>query len=211
MSWWVMEQVSVNEDGTQSLVNIQCDNVSDLPSPNQTATAGYTIVRGSQATVLATSEKYILGGAGTWVKIEDDVKLDLAGYATEQYVDDGLADKVDISVYSSGQTAQDIVIATKITAADVFGIGSLITDSTDLNDYTVGGKYYGPNSAGSTVANLPVANGNFNFSMEVKNVSTVHTLQYLTILRTADNPYIYRRRYYNGTWTSWYRFEGVQV
>lgn len=91
MSWWVMEQVSVTEDGTQSLVNIQCDDVSDLPSSNQTATAGYTIVRGSQAKVLATSEKYILGGSGTWVKMEDGVKLDLTGYATEQYVDDGLA------------------------------------------------------------------------------------------------------------------------
>lgn len=91
MSWWVKEQVSVNEAGTQSLVNIQCDDVSDLPSPDQTATAGYTIVRGSQAKVLATSENYILGGAGSWVKIEDGVKLDLTEYATEQYVDNGLA------------------------------------------------------------------------------------------------------------------------
>jgi hypothetical protein len=114
-----MEQVSVNEDGTQSLVNIQCDNVSDLPSPNQTATAGYTIVRGSRATVLATSEKYILGGAGAWVKMEDGVKLDLTGYATKQYVDDGLADKVDTSVYSSGQAAQDAALdAAKIRFQD---------------------------------------------------------------------------------------------
>lgn len=110
MSWWVMEQVSVNDDGTQSLVNVQCDNVSDLPSPNQTATTGYTIVRGSQAKVLATSENYILGGSGTWVKMEDGVKLDLTGYATEQYVDDGLADKIDTLVYSSGQAAQDDLI-----------------------------------------------------------------------------------------------------
>lgn len=91
MSWWVMEQVSVNEAGTQTLANIQCDDVSDLPAPNQSATLGYVIVRGSQAKVLATSENYILGSTGTWVKMEDGVKLDLTGYATEQYVDDGLA------------------------------------------------------------------------------------------------------------------------
>ena len=110
MSWWVMEQVSVNEAGTQTLANIQCDDVSDLPTPDQSATLGYVIVRGSQAKVLATSENYILGSTGTWVKMEDGVKLDLAGYATEQYVDDELADKVDISVYSSGQAAQDDLI-----------------------------------------------------------------------------------------------------
>lgn len=132
MSWWVMEQVSVNEDGTQSLVNIQCDNVSDLPSPNQTATAGYTIVRGSQAKVLATSENYILGGSGTWVKMEDGVKLNLTGYATEQYVDDGLANKVDTSVYSSGQAAQDVVIAGKagVSTFDITLAGSPLVASS---------------------------------------------------------------------------------
>lgn len=119
MSWWVMEQVSVNEAGTQTLANIQCDDVSDLPAPNQSATLGYIIVRGSQAKVLATSEKYILGSTGAWVKMEDGVKLDLAGYATEQYVDDGLADKVDTSVYSSGQATQDAALeAAKIRFQD---------------------------------------------------------------------------------------------
>ena len=112
MSWWVMEQVSVNEAGTQTLANIQCDDVSDLPAPDQSVTLGYIIVRGSQAKVLATSENYILGSTGTWVKMEDGVKLDLAGYATEQYVDDGLANKVDTSVYSSGQAAQDAALET---------------------------------------------------------------------------------------------------
>lgn len=119
MSWWVMEQVSVNEAGTQTLANIQCDDVSDLPAPNQSATLGYIIVRGSQAKVLATSENYILGSTGTWVKMEDGVKLDLAGYATEQYVNDGLADKVDTSVYSSGQAAQDAIIAGKAGVSSI--------------------------------------------------------------------------------------------
>lgn len=210
MSWWVMEQVSVNDDGTQSLVNIQCDDVSDLPFPNQTVTAGYTIVRGSQAKVLATSEKYILGGSGTWIKMEDGVKLDLTGYATKQYVDDGLADKIDTSVYSSGQAAQDAVIGTKITLSDVFGSGLLIPDNDDLNDYMIGGKYYGGNSAGNTVLNLPVANGSFTFSLEVKQATPSMTYQYLRICRLADDPYIYCRRRYN-SWGAWYRFEGVQV
>lgn len=197
MSWWVMEQVSITEDGTQSLVSIQCDDVSDLPSPNQTTTAGYTIVRGSQATVLATSEKYILGSTGTWVKMGDGVKLDLTGYATEQYVDDELA-------------AQDSVIATKITAADVFGSGTLIPDNADLNDYITGGKYYGGNSAGNTVLNLPIPNDSFTFSIEVKQATPLMIYQYLRICRLANDPYIYCRRRYN-SWGTWYRFEGVQI
>lgn len=138
MSWWVMEQVSVNDDGTQSLVNIQCDDVSDLPSPNQTATAGYTIVRGSQAKVLATSENYILGGSGTWVKMEDGVKLDLAGYATEQYVNDGLADKVDTLVYSSGQAAQDAEISSLLdrNAKNIFNT-TVIPQTATRNGVTI--------------------------------------------------------------------------
>ena len=148
MSWWVMEQVSVNEAGTQTLANIQCDNVSDLPAPNQSATLGYIIVRGSQAKVLATSENYILGSTGTWVKMEDGVKLDLAGYATEQYVDNGLADKVDTSVYSSGQAAQDAEIAYSIST----GVKNLLA----YNGYGTGaenGVTYTINTDGTITVN----------------------------------------------------------
>lgn len=94
---------------------------------------------------------------------------------------------------------------------DTYDEGNAIPDSANLNDYTRGGKYYGGNSAGNSVLNLPVANGSFNFSLEVKIASPVNTLQYLTILRTADDPYIYKRRYYNGSWGSWYRYEGASV
>lgn len=93
----------------------------------------------------------------------------------------------------------------------ILDAGNLIPDNADLNNYTQGGKYYGGNSAGNSVSNLPVANSAFNFSLEVKNASPVHTVQYLTILRTADDPYIYKRRYYNGAWGSWYRFTGEAV
>ena len=137
MSWWVMEQVSVNEAGTQTLANIQCDDATDLPAPNQSATLGYVIVRGSQAKVLATSENYILGSTGTWVKMEDGVKLDLTGYATEQCVDDGLADKVDTSVYSNGQAAQDaeIGVIAAMGAKNQFNIDA--TPTVNHTDYTL--------------------------------------------------------------------------
>lgn len=211
MSWWIKEHIAVNDDETKQLCSIEADTQTSLPAADQSGTAGFIIVRGSAALVLDTGDRYIMNSSGTWMQQPSGVQLDLSGYATTQDLTDGLAAKVDTTTYTAGQAAQDTVIATKITAADVFGSGLLIPDNSDLNDYTVGGKYYGTNSAGASVSNLPVANSNFNFSLEVKIASPIHILQYITILRTADNPYIYRRRYYNGTWTSWYRFEGVQV
>lgn len=99
---------------------------------------------------------------------------------------------------------------TKLSSEDVWGYGQLIPDSADLNDYTTGGKYYGGNSAGSTVLNLPVANGSFTFSLEVKKATPSMTYQYLRVCRLADDPYIYCRRRYN-SWGSWYRFTGETV
>lgn len=99
---------------------------------------------------------------------------------------------------------------TKLTANDVWGYGQLIPDSADLNNYTTGGKYYGGNSAGSTVLNLPVANGSFTFTLEVKLATPSMTYQYLRVCRLADDPYIYCRRKYN-SWGSWYRFTGETV
>lgn len=99
---------------------------------------------------------------------------------------------------------------TKLSAEDVWGYGQLIPDNTDLNDYTTGGKYYGGNSAGSTVLNLPVANDTFTFTLEVKQATPSMTYQYLRVCRVADDPYIYCRRRYN-SWGSWYRFTGETV
>lgn len=107
----------------------------------------------------------------------------------------------------SDQQRQDNEINTKITLADVFGAGQLIADNADLNDYTTGGKYYGGNTAGNTVLNLPIANGSFTFSLEVKQATPSMTYQYLRVCRNADDPYIYVRRKYN-SWGSWYRFTG---
>lgn len=211
MSWWVMEQVSVNEAGTQTLANIQCDDVSDLPAPDQSATLGYIIVRGSQAKILATSEIYILGSAGTWVKMEDGVKLDLTGYATEQYVDDGLADKVDTTVYSSGQAVQDAEISTKISLTDVFGLGTALTTGADLNNITVLGIYYAPSTTiASSLVNCPAS---FTFRMEVKTTNGANRyMQTIYEVSTSTGMItMYIRSYTVNGWQSWYKFEGVQV
>lgn len=209
MSWWVIEQVSVNEAGTQTLANIQCDDVSDLPAPDQSATLGYVIVRGSQAKVLVTSENYILGSTGTWVKMEDGVKLDLTGYATEQYVDDGLADKVDTSVYSSGQAAQDARID------QLVGIGMQIPENADLNTYVDGGVYQILSSAiAQTLLNIPTT-CKVAGSIEVKVLNGSARIQFYypnwASSGSTVGGFFFRQRTGTTNWSSWYSFVGVQV
>lgn len=101
-------------------------------------------------------------------------------------------------------------IDTKATVSDIFGYGTLLPDNADLNDYATPGRYYGGNSTGSTALNLPVANGTFSFSLEVKAATPSMIYQYIRICRLADDPYIYIRRKYT-SWGSWYKFEGTAI
>lgn len=110
MSWWIKEHIAVNDTETQQLCSIEADNQTSLPSADQTATAGFIIVRGSSALVLDTGDQYIMDSAGTWVQQPSGVQLDLSGYATTQDLTDGLAAKVDTTTYTAGQAAQDAQI-----------------------------------------------------------------------------------------------------
>jgi hypothetical protein len=103
MSWWVKEHIAVNDDETKQLCSIEADNQISLPAADQTATAGFIIVRGSSALVLDTGDRYIMNSAGTWVHQPSGVQLDLSGYATAQDLTDGLAAKVDTTTYTAGQ------------------------------------------------------------------------------------------------------------
>lgn len=117
MSWWVKEHIAVNDDETQQLCSIEADTQTSLPAADQTATAGFIIVRGSSAIVLDTGDRYIMNSGGTWVQQPSGVQLDLTGYATTQDLTDGLAAKVDTSTYTAGQAAQDTVIAGKASVS----------------------------------------------------------------------------------------------
>lgn len=215
MSWWVMEQVSVNETGTQTLANIQCDDVTDLPTPNQSATLGYIIVRGSQATVLATSEKYILGSTGTWVKMEDGVKLDLTGYATEQYVDTGLAAKVDVTTYTTEQTAQDTAISAKATVSDIYGLPpTTIAPAEGTTDtlaaHILPGSYVIPTAAAAgRITDSPITDKGYR--MEVKQYRSGSYYRQTVMAWNEAGAFYTRSRTGGANWTSWYKFEGVVI
>lgn len=117
MSWWVKEHIAVNEDESKQLCSIEADNQTSLPAADQSATAGFIIVRGSSALVLDTGDRYIMNSGGTWVQQPSGVQLDLSGYATQQDLTDGLAAKVDTTTYTAGQAAQDAVISEKASVS----------------------------------------------------------------------------------------------
>lgn len=119
MSWWVKEHIAVNDDETKQLCSIEADNQTSLPAADQSATAGFIIVRGSDAKDVSTGDEYIMNSSGTWVQQPSGVQLDLSGYATTQELTDGLAAKVDTSTYTAGQAAQDTVIAGKASVSSI--------------------------------------------------------------------------------------------
>lgn len=214
MSWWVKDQVSINEDGDESLCEIECDDAVSLPAADQTATAGFTIVRGSSAKDIATGDNYIMGSAGTWVKQPSEFQLDLAGYATENWVQDELQGYVDTLTYNSDQAAQDMAIAGKASVADIYGLGTSISSGTDLNTLTQVGVYY-CSTAGiaSSLTNCPSV---YPFRLEV--CTTNGLTRYLQTLidavpsgSLAGSLTVYRRVYTASGWGAWRKFEGVVV
>jgi hypothetical protein len=115
MSWWIKDHIAVNSDESKQLCSIEADTQASLPPADQTATAGFIIVRGSDAKDISTGDKYIMDSSGSWMKQPSGVQLDLSGYATTQELTDGLASKVETSTYTAGQAAQDTVIAGKVS------------------------------------------------------------------------------------------------
>ena len=110
MSWWIIDTVSINEDGDESLCDIQCDTAADLPAADQTGTAGYTIVRGSTALDLATGDRYIMDSSGSWVRQPSQYQLDLSGYATQSWVNGELAGYVQLTTYTTDKAALETEI-----------------------------------------------------------------------------------------------------
>lgn len=147
MSWWIKEHIAVNEDETKQLCSIEADNQTSLPAADQTATAGFIIVRGSSALVLDTGDRYIMNSSGTWIMQPSGVQLDLSGYATTQDLTDGLAAKVDTTTYTAGQAAQEseIGVVAAMGAKNLFPITAV--------SQTIGGVTFTVNSDGTVTAN----------------------------------------------------------
>lgn len=164
MAWWVKNHIAVNDDETQQLCSVEADTQTSLPAADQTATAGFIIVRGSDALVLDTGDRYIMNSAGTWIRQPAGVQLDLTGYATTQYVDDGLAGKVDTSTYTAGQAAQDAEIS--VLAAQ--GAKNLLADKHAAGTITEtnGFRFTAQSDGGIKIESIGTHTGNGDYYVQ---------------------------------------------
>lgn len=215
MSWWISEHIAVNEDETQQLCSIEADTQSSLPAVDQTSTAGFIIVRGSVALVLDTGDTYKLNSGGTWVQQPSGVRLDLTGYATEQYVDDGLAAKVDTTTYTADQAAQNAQISAKATVSDIYGLPptSIVPadGTTDtLASYILPGSYVIPTAvAAGRITDSPITDKGYR--MEVKQYRSGSYYRQTIMAWNEPAAFYTRSRQGGASWTAWYKFEGSQI
>lgn len=191
--------------------DIICDTLVDLPSGG--ILDDYQLDIGSTAKVIADGSEWQIQSSGSWVRQPSRMQLDLTGYATEQYVDTGLAAKVDTTTYTTEQAAQDAAIATKATVSDIYGLppttiapGDGETDT--LAAHTVPGSYVIPTAtAAGRITDGPFTDKGYR--MEVKQYRSGSYYRQTVYPWTEANAFYTRSRQGGATWTAWYKFTGT--
>lgn len=245
-------------DRTEVRCMIECDTLTDLPSPD--ALIGYRLTIGTTAHVIDTNAVYMMQSGGAWkvqsagtdvyTKAETDALIqDSKDYA------DGLIAALDVSsvggttryiyqisetngkidarsyasdttptagstklVQSDGiKTYVDTAVSDKITITNILGAGQRIAATPDapidLDDLTNVGRY---NWLGASAANMNhLAVSGKGGLLEVSYLQGGSTiLQRFWPSDGANSPVAFYQRFRYGspgTWTGWYKFEGVPV
>lgn len=200
------------------VAHFQVDTEADLPAQEQST---YIIELGSTAHVVDTNSEYAIKSNGTWV-------LQYEGTAayTKAEIDALLDDKQDELTFDASPTSGSqnpvysggvfTALQDKITADDVYGLGTAIANGDDLNSdaYKITGLYYA-NSAtiAQSLSNAP-ASLTRPFRMEVTtlNSSSRYVQKIVEALLTGETV-IYYRSYVSISnvpqWGQWYKFNGV--
>lgn len=193
--------------------DIICDTLADLPSGG--IMTDYKLDIGSRAKVIADGSEWQIQSSGSWVRQPSRMQLDLTGYATEQYVDTGLAAKVDVTTYTTEQAAQDAAIGTKATVSDIYGLPpTTIAPAEGTTDTLAAhiqpGSYVIPTAAAAgRITDSPITDKGYR--MEVKQYRS-GTYYRQTIMAWNDPGAFYTRSRPGGAnWTVWYKFEGTQM
>ena len=180
------------------IVELVCDEETDLPNQNYFIAAKCIIAQCSTAVIINTGAKYQMKSNGTWVLIQ-------AGQAT--YTKSEI-DSMIANVYTKSETDN------LISSVDFCAVGETIPQNADLNDttYRKRGIYGCGQSTAATLSNCPVTVG---FRLEVVQIafSTLYQQRLFPQSRLGDSLYIRTGGFVNSvyTWGNWYKYTGIQV
>lgn len=171
------------------------DAASDLPTP--TGIAGYQLKIGSICDVIADSTRYMMQSSGTWVQVLGDITADTY---TKAQIDAMLAAET-----AARQAADDL----RPTTQQVFGIGTNLVTSDNLNNKTTPGVYTcNTATIALSLINCPTA---LPFRMQV--ITSNGSARYLQIVYAPtyndDFVYTYIRAYTASGWTSWRQYQMI--
>lgn len=191
--------------------DIICDTLADLPSGG--ILDDYKLDIGSRAKVIADGSEWQIQSSGSWVRQPSRMQLDLTGYATEQYVDTGLAAKVDVTTYMTEQAAQDAEIGAKATVSDIYGLppttiapGDGETDT--LAAHILPGSYVIPTATvAGRITDGPVTDKGYR--LEVKQYRSGSYYRQTAYPWNEANAFYTRSRQGGASWTAWYKFTGT--
>lgn len=106
----------------------------------------------------------------------------------------------------SWQEMYEMIQARSLNA--IFGLGVSIPSNSDLNNYRTGGIFYVVNNAvASTISNIPVDGSGFKLIVRILTSPTYCRQEFYK----STQPNTLYVRYYTGSWSSWYKFEGTEV
>lgn len=208
----ILQINSFEYSGGVQLIIADCvaDSAADLPAVNQFA--GYTLQIGCTCICIADSSFYRLQSGGTWVQQLQDISADVY---TRSQVDTLLAGKENTLTFDTAPTQSSTNpvtsggVYTALAQQNFLRVGVMIPEYDDMNNYFTPGIYYVGSAANATnIDNTPV-----NLAARVEIVPLWGTGRALQRYITADSgiPIYYVRRYQNGVWSGWYKFEGVAV
>lgn len=178
-------------DGNLIRAVLLCDTAAELPGT--TYFSGYTLIQGSTCHVIADNQDYMLDSGGSWHPYGGEMWQNVY---TKNEIDTLLLEKQDVS------TIDTVIIS------DIYGLGVVIPNGSDLNDYMTAGVYYVANSTNAaTISNIPV--GGSGFKLLVRYLSATNRLEQV-FLKPNQPEYVYRRTN-TGTWSAWNRFDGNAI
>lgn len=113
------------------------------------------------------------------------------------------------SFESYGMTNSELTVQ-KVTMDDIYGLGTLIPNNSDLNDYTTPGSYYVVNNANAnTILHKPIGGSGFRLIVSYTSAANRQRQEFIKP-NQPENIYV-RNVGTDGNWSNWFVFTGTDT